>query len=140
MLFSGREGNDVLWHLVPQEGLETYSEVGSLHNCLSRGCNVLQFSLLQSTFSPRALLQSMFASRHIDLFGEVWQPVLIINNREVKRHVVGKECIRHYAADRVLASYRDHSELLCLWLHQNTLWRVETQSSTGILVNQNVMW
>jgi len=43
----------------------------------------------------------MFASRHIDLFGEVWQPVLIINNREVKRHVVGKKCIRHYAADRV---------------------------------------
>jgi len=87
--------------------------------------------------SPRALLQSKFASRHIDLFWKVWQPVLIVNNWEVKRHVVGKKCIRHYAADRVFASFRDASALLCLQLHQNTLWRVETQSSTGVNMNQN---
>ena len=52
-------------------------------------------------------------------------------------HVVGKKCIRHYAADRVLMSFRDAGELLCLRLHKNTSWRVETQSSTGILMNQN---
>jgi len=56
--------------------------------------------------------------------------VLIVDSRGVKRHVVGKKYIRHYAADRVLASFRDASELLCLRLHQNTSRRVETQTST----------
>ena len=32
----------------------------------------------------------------------------------MKRHVVGKKCIRHYAAGRVLGSFGDASELLCL--------------------------
>jgi len=32
----------------------------------------------------------------------------------MKRHVVGKKCIRHYATDRVLVSSGDASELLCL--------------------------
>ena len=34
----------------------------------------------------------------------------------MKRHVVGKKCIRHYAADRVLANFEDASELPRLWL------------------------
>ena len=51
--------------------------------------------------------------------------------------MVGKKCTRHYAADWVSASFRDASELLCLHLHQNTLRRMETQISTGILVNKN---
>jgi len=55
----------------------------------------------------------------------------------VKRHVVGKKCTRQYAADSVLASFRDAIELLYLKLHQNTSWRVETQSSTDILMKQN---
>ena len=41
----------------------------------------------------------------------------------MKRHVVGKKCIRHYAAGRVLASFGDASELLCV--------NLKTQSSTG---------
>ena len=40
--------------------------------------------------------------------------------------MVGKKCIRHYAADRVLASFRDAYNCT------KTLWRVETQSSTVI--------
>jgi len=43
------------------------------------------------------------------------------SSRRVKRRVVGKKCIRHYAADRVLTSFRDASDLLCLRLHQNTV-------------------
>jgi len=37
---------------------------------------------------------------------------IIVGRRGVKRHVVGKKCIRHYAGDRVLVSFGDASELL----------------------------
>jgi len=52
--------------------------------------------------------------------------VLIVDNQDMKRHVVGKKCITgwHHAADRLLATFGDASELLHLWLYQKTLWSV----------------
>ena len=49
-----------------------------------------------------------------------WKLVLIVNNRGVKRNVVGKKCItsRPYAVARVSG---DASELLSLGLYQNAL-------------------
>ena len=34
----------------------------------------------------------------MDLFRGAWQPVLIVDNRGVKRHVVGKKCISYRIA------------------------------------------
>ena len=40
--------------------------------------------------------------------------VLIIDNQDAKRHVVGKNCVWPYPADRVSMSFGDASESLCL--------------------------
>ena len=44
--------------------------------------------------------------------------MLIVDNRGVKRHVVGKKCFRPYAADRISTSFGDASEFLCLGLYE----------------------
>lgn len=57
----------------------------------------------------------------VTLYLGVWQPVLVVDEQGMKRHVVCKKCIMPYAADRVSKCFGGTRELLCLQLYHNTL-------------------